>query len=372
VRWVSVTDSFDAYGFELVQLRVTSDEEWKFAFDGKRLFAGPPGVGSLSRLVPEIFPVAPGTHRATFSVRRRRSPQTADDRAGYRLERIGARAELSLGVMTFNVKGHRDGVRGRELGCTRRFLPCGLDAHAIAAQIAVRDARVVGLQEVGRRQAAQITGGLQELTGAPWQMRWARKHRRWGRGQDEGHAVLVREGLIVGSVSAQFSNAGASWRHASSRRIVQYAPVRFDADNILHVFVTHLSPGANARGLRQGQVRQLLAWTLNDGPAVLFGDFNASPHSAEHTYGAMHEGWDDVWLRAYPDATATTCNPEESCGFTSTIHTRADPNSRIDFIWAREVADVADVYVRRPGETYEPYRTLSDHMPVSAQVRFRS
>ncbi len=74
--------------------------------------------------------------------------------------------------------------------------------------------------------------------------------------------------------------------------------------------------------------------------------------------------------RAHPDANSPACNPDDSCGFTSTIHLRSNPTSRIDFIWARGLTATADVHVRLPGDTFDPYRTLSDHMPVSAVVDF--
>jgi endonuclease/exonuclease/phosphatase family metal-dependent hydrolase len=279
--------------------------------------------------------------------------------------------------MTFNVKGDRGGRRGKELGCTRRFIPCGLDPGAIADEIVTRGARIVGLQEVGPRQAEKIEAALIERTGAQWQSVWELKHHRIGFGEDEGHAVYVRDGEIIGSIAVQYSNAPAEFRHASSRRIVQYAPVRFADDgdgdgqgdeHIVNVYVTHLQTGRARVAHRDEEAQELVTWTDQDGPAVIFGDFNATPD--EPAYARMSARWDDVWLRCFPDANAPECDRDRTCGYTSTIHLTIDPNERLDYIWTRG-ADVVDAAVRLEGETYDRYRKLSDHMPVSATIRFR-
>ncbi|MDW4901644.1 endonuclease/exonuclease/phosphatase family protein [Streptomyces californicus] len=236
-----------------------------------------------------------------------------------------------IGVLTFNIH-HAEGTDGI------------LDLERIAAVIRASAADVVALQEVDRHFAersdwADQAAALAELVGF---------HLAYGVNIDRdpaspggpriqyGTAVLSRHPMTRWANTHLYRSPGEEQRGLLHVEVdVCGAPV--------HIYNTHLELFSEADRFQQAQ--QVVELIRDTRPAVLLGDFNASPHSPEIQI-ILGAGFSDAWV-AFDGAEAVTF-PADA------------PNECIDHIFTSRGVTPKRTSVL----TGDP--TASDHLPVLA------
>ncbi len=232
-----------------------------------------------------------------------------------------AQASHPWAVLTWNVHGS-----------------AGADITAVAAAIQAEAPDIVVLQEIRRRQAAQLAVELQ------MRYSWALKHKPytalvWWR--SEGMAIMTPHLLdAVGHTEVSDGQPMRSWR----RRIAQWGLVGRADRSMLMIYNLHLSPHEDAASRRAEaeRVNELVASIGNDPRPVVAGDFNDAdePSIIDVLPGAEHVA---------PSMTY----PSDA------------PVQLLDHVLLP--ADATGVTVRVPAGGPE-WATISDHLPVT--VRF--
>lgn len=261
----------------------------------------------------------------------------------------GARAPVTVRVMTFNIQ---HGIDGSE-----RYTP----QTAIAA-IAAVNPDVVTLEELTRNhpsyncddQPAMFADGLTRRTGRQWS---AIYREQWftpdkscmqsGRGDAaESEGIALLSAIPLGGPAVQ-----ALWDSGLGLA----AP----AANGVPIAVTHLTAQAANASDRVRQLATLLPWANSLGAArILTGDFNAAPESAEMqpVLATYHDAWTDA-MRA------------------GTARGRLDgithKTVRIDYILFAPAANVQLLSAETIDTVPLVGREASDHRPVLATFAIR-
>jgi endonuclease/exonuclease/phosphatase family metal-dependent hydrolase len=191
---------------------------------------------------------------------------------------------------------------------------------------------VIVLQEVSRGWL--VTGSVDMLL---WLSQRLDMPYVWGPASRDdlwGNAILSRAPLSDEDV-AKFS------RTQNLRRSVVGARVATEVGDVW-VFGTHLDNPSGAGAVRREQVGQVIAFRGQRSPAVLLGDFNATPGDAV-IQAIEDSGFVDLGARLPPGT------------FTS------EGRSRIDYIFATTDLTPVSIYVVESA--------ASDHKPVVATVR---
>lgn len=150
------------------------------------------------------------------------------------------------------------------------------------------------------------------------------------------NAVLVREPLGVDGLEARVFDGSARWHP----RGVVIARLRGG----LTVAVTHLGLSGEER---KRHATQLVALLGDEGPLVLGGDLNELPGrgAAQILTARFEDAWSGEGGETFP---------------------ANDPSARIDYLFTRG-ASVRDIAVPDSGGA-----GASDHLPLFAEVRFRT
>ena len=234
-------------------------------------------------------------------------------------------------VLTWNVQGS-----------------AGVDVDAVAHHIREQSLDVVALQEVQRRQAAQLARAL-AMPGR----RWALKHWPVIR-RAEGLAVLTPHRIVA--VEAFRIRGGPIW---TWRRRIGIDVTIDTGAVVVRVLDVHLSPHDDEES-RRIEARLLIDRAGRQVPTPLVvGDLNDEPRRGAHAE-LVGAGWIDAWQRARGDAGgATNWTPGDRRG-------RA-PTQRIDHVLAPSGSVVEDATVL--DDPLEQLGALSDHLPLVATVR---
>jgi endonuclease/exonuclease/phosphatase family metal-dependent hydrolase len=221
----------------------------------------------------------------------------------------------------------------------------GLDVRAVADALRERNADVVFLQEVTRRQSRQIG----KLLGAA-SVRWTFKHWTVVRTAEGMATIGVSAPLRVEDRSTTHPRRLWSWR----RRIVQEFDVDVDgaAMSVVHV---HLSPHPSGAELRRREADALIR--PDPSTMIMVGDHNEDPDGPtlrRLRAAGLHDAWTDA---------RTTEGP----GPTNWSGQRDRPaDARIDFVLhglrlCVEHASVPDTTTT----DRERWAELSDHLPLT-------
>ena len=209
---------------------------------------------------------------------------------------------------------------------------------------------VLLLQEVQRGQARRIAKALGARSA-----HWGLKHwpvRVWA----EGMAVL---GLTV-PVAVRSYPVTRRWEFWSwRRRLIQIGHI--DGVTLVNV---HLTPhGPTSEADRAREVGWLLDHVDRAATVVAAGDFNAQPRDVLFDR-LTAVGLRDAWAATYPD--------DLTGGLTNWSGRRnRPPMRRLDYLWVSSGVDVDDVLVPAFGaDSFDRYPALSDHLPVTAELRF--
>ncbi|MCJ7625555.1 MAG: endonuclease/exonuclease/phosphatase family protein [Anaerolineaceae bacterium] len=193
-----------------------------------------------------------------------------------------------------------------------------LDARLalIAQEITRLDADIVLLQEVPwTRQHGSAAKFLAEETG----MNYLYLRANGNRGAiffEEGEAILSRYPLKNSSF-IEFQPRAGFFEH----RVVLHASAETPQGDI-DLFVTHLTNGepydneAQAGSLKEFVDREASAL------AIITGDFNAAPHSAQIT--SLSQSWVDAFPSANPQAEGFTCCVDDLISPQVTLRKRID------------------------------------------------
>jgi len=239
----------------------------------------------------------------------------------------------------------------------------GPDVRAAAAELQRLSPDVVVLQEVQWHHARHVRRALRARSG-----RWSFKHwplRTW----PEGSAVIgVTRRVKVRSRALSHCWRLWSWR----RRIAPIAAVRRARDGAAPFTLAnvHLSPH-DRPALRVAETQRLLRLLRRfTGPVVVAGDLNERPGGPlHHTLAAA--GFRDASGVAHGEPPAAGSDPQSDPVPTNwrgwRPGTPAPPTQQIDYVYLSPGAGEAEVRVPRPGDDgFDRYRTLSDHLPVTA------
>lgn len=210
------------------------------------------------------------------------------------------------------------------------------DPEALARVIAASDAHLVALQEVGRGWT--VNGGVDLAQWLQWRLPQYRLVYGPMNGDLWGNAIMSRL-PVAASGSVRFPI-----RASAFQRGLVWARVAGPVGGVL-VISTHLSAFDQYAEDRLAQAQDLLQFWHGQSPAIIAGDFNATPDSPiiQHLQAA---GLRDVTIPL-------------GLGMTPTYSTR-DPHERIDYIFGTGIeALTASV----------PRVTASDHLPILVTVR---
>lgn len=222
--------------------------------------------------------------------------------------------------------------------------------HEVLAEHA---ADVVVLQEVERGQARRLAA----LGG--WSSTWRFKHWPIVRAP-QGQAILAREPLQDEAVVV----LARRWRWWSWRRRIATAATVSVGGPTIRVVNLHLGP-AVAEARRVEQVRRLLASLDSRDATVLAGDFNAEPDAS--TMATVHSA-------GFTDRPAGSDAGVDQRGPTNwRAGPRTDPpTQQLDHVLVGHDLVIRAVRVPAFGEAgFGRYPTLSDHLPVVADVKPR-
>ena len=256
--------------------------------------------------------------------------------------------------MTWNLKGHADP-----------------DVAVVVDHARAMGADVLALQEVQRRQARTIAGGLGAVS-----LAWGFKHWPvWWPA--EGLAIVgLSRPVRVRSHVLSFRARPWSWR----RRIFQVAVIGHERPPVVLANV-HLSPYAQA-ALRRREVESMLS-TLSSvqGPVIVAGDLNDHP-DADFFARFRRAGFRDAWIDRHPggnpgnsgDAAAGATAIGEAAAGATNWHgwqpgTEEPPHQRLDYVLVSPDIKVVAISVPQVGdEGFAGFANMSDHLPVTATL----
>ena len=229
--------------------------------------------------------------------------------------------ELPVGVMTFNIHS----------AISHEF---SQDPELIAQVIEASGAKIIAIQEISR---GWIMSGTIDLVS--WLSKRLSMDAVFQAAADPlwGNAILSSY-PIVDSGSGALPQAGAT-----VPRGYLWAKIDSGASKPLFVLNTHLHHLSDQSEVRLAQIPALLAIWGNRSHAILLGDLNAVPGSAEINL-FQQAGLIDAWTEA-------------GLGNGLTIPS-TNPQARIDWIW--HTSDLVVI------ETQTIASTASDHLPVIA------
>jgi endonuclease/exonuclease/phosphatase family metal-dependent hydrolase len=234
-------------------------------------------------------------------------------------------APLQLRILTFNIH-HGEGADGK------------LDLERIASVIRQVKPDLIALQEVDDR--AQRSGQIDQATELG---RLTRMNHVFGKAMDYqggayGQAILSRWPIQQHSVHQLPQKAGRE------PRIALVATIRPKANVEVRFSSTHLDHALEE--IRRAQVEEINRIFGDGVPAILGGDFNATPESQSM----------EAIFRFWQNASGTNVAP---------TFPAAGPRKIIDYILLRPVGQWKIVEAR-----VLPEAAASDHRPVFAIVEF--
>jgi endonuclease/exonuclease/phosphatase family metal-dependent hydrolase len=211
---------------------------------------------------------------------------------------------------------------------------------------------LLGLQE------CVFAVGQDRLLGAAGAGRYAIR-QGWAGRPEYGNSVLVREPLEIGADGVERLDLG-------ERRSALRVPIRLTVGTELAFVVTHLHHVPADEGVREAQVRALVAWleARPPGGTIVVGDFNAEP--VEAAYRVMLEA-------GFRSASSEANGAEPAVTWPSGIQapgmdTDGDPGC-LDSIWLRGPlrAEACRLAFDRPAAS-DPTLYPSDHLGLVARV----
>ena len=206
------------------------------------------------------------------------------------------------------------------------------DLEATARVIEDQQPDVVILQEVSRGWI--ITSGVDQ---AQWLSRRLNMNLAWGASSNDGlwGVAILSKGKILASQMSIYSST------ENLRRGLLGTAIQTDAGGTLYVYATHLDNPSDAGNVRMEQVDQLIALTNGQMPAIVGGDFNATPDS-DVVAAMTAAGFVDTGTALPPDTPTS------------------EDGSRIDYIFIRGAITADSVTV--------PDTWASDHRPLVARL----
>jgi endonuclease/exonuclease/phosphatase family metal-dependent hydrolase len=206
------------------------------------------------------------------------------------------------------------------------------DLEATARVIEDQQPDVVILQEISRGWV--ITSGVDQ---AQWLSRRLNMNLAWGPSSNDGlwGVAILSKGKILASQMSIYSST------ENLRRGLLGTAIQTDNGGTLYVYATHLDNPSDAGNVRMEQVDQLIALTNGQVPAIVGGDFNATPDS--DVVAAMTAADFVDTGTALPPDTPTS-----------------EDGSRIDYIFIRGAITADSVTV--------PDTWASDHRPLVARL----
>jgi endonuclease/exonuclease/phosphatase family metal-dependent hydrolase len=242
-----------------------------------------------------------------------------------------------------------------------RFEHLSTRLDLIADQICRQDADIVCLQEVPWTwQLGSVAAYLAGRVGMNHQYLRANGNRR-AILFEEGAATLSRYPL-QGVTFGELQPRSGFFEHRVVLHAAAVAPWG-DVD----VFVTHLTHGDPE--INRQQAASLLAFVqaTGKGPAIVAGDLNAAPQSAQIESLTAH--WVDAYHAANPnDSGATCCIDDLTAGPAEVLETR------IDYLFVVPPAGQG-VHVRechrvlaRPFRVADGWQWASDHVGLLAEI----
>ncbi|MER7760348.1 endonuclease/exonuclease/phosphatase family protein [Streptomyces sp. NPDC097619] len=220
--------------------------------------------------------------------------------------------------------------------------PCGASNVDRASEIATHAPQVIGFQEACTGDVARIRDYLEGLYGLRYHVEYGPVLRNWGRcgglpwrADGFGNALL--------SATPMTDRSAVEYPDGGSEDRGYLAVTTTVGDRRVRVFNTHLAQ-RRQEGVRSGQTAVLAAAVAPYRRAVVLGDFNARPDSAELT---------GIWALASDSDPA--CRPPSSEGCEPTTDWRA----KFDYVFLRGLTAAGHRVVLSPH---------SDHDLVEAQV----
>lgn len=220
------------------------------------------------------------------------------------------------------------------------------DLDAVADVVASSGATVAALQEVQRRQAADLADRL------GWWSTWRFKH--WAIVVPAEGLALLAPTPLTDVRRAHLAEAARFW---SWRRRIAVAGTLATADGALTVVDCHLGAGVTDDE-RARQARRTV--DLVPGTGCVVGDLNTRPGSTVlDTYAAA--GLRDAWAEARPGERGSTNwgrGPRDG-----------PPRKRLDYVLATTDLEVRGAEVPAHGEPgFARFGSLSDHLPLVVEV----
>lgn len=273
----------------------------------------------------------------------------------------------NLKVMTYNIKhgkGNDDCTDATPVGGDVPLEECAVDLGRTADVIRAQDPDIVALQEVDRFWAR--SGGtdqpqeLADMLGMEVCYGANLSHEADNHA-DEPHeyGVAILSAFPIDSCENTFLPTPEGWE----QRGLLEARVTVDGVGEVAVLDTHLQAGREGEQEEAVMQRTEQAVAVADRvaeidvPIVLMGDFNANAEDAE--LGSLFDaglGLQDAWA----------VGGDGSDGNTIPVDAAADPENRIDFIFASRAWSVLNATVIIDDDT----RIASDHYPVVAELQF--
>lgn len=225
----------------------------------------------------------------------------------------------------------------------------GVEIDAVAAVIAASAPDVIALQEVQRRQAADLARRLEVSS------RWAFKH--WPvMSRPEGLAVMTPHRIERSTSVTVTPRLWWSWR----RRVIIVARISAPTTSLTVVDV-HLSPHGEA-SRRSIEAHRVLAELGTDDrdSALVVGDLNDGPGEGAHqTF--LDAGHRDAWVAANAASPGAT-------NWTAGDRTGRSPTNRLDHVFVPEGWEVVCAAVGE-GAAVDSFARWSDHLPLVVTVR---
>jgi endonuclease/exonuclease/phosphatase family metal-dependent hydrolase len=227
----------------------------------------------------------------------------------------------------------------------------GVDVDAVAEVIRAAHPDVVALQEVQRRQVAQLAAAFSMPS-----TRWAFKHWPFTE-RPEGLAVLSPHRIV----RARRFRLRRAWFWSWKRRVG--IDVTIDAGGrMVRVLDVHLTSHDDA-AQRVREASTLVSRAAKREPApIIVGDLNDGPdRSAPAELAAA--GWVDGWAAVHaPDELGAT-------NWTAGDRSGRAPTQRLDYVFAPPGSEVLACSIPIDGTDLDRAARLSDHLPVAATVQ---
>jgi len=222
------------------------------------------------------------------------------------------------------------------------------------------DADIVLLQEVPQ---SRTVGDMASRLGQALEMNYVYARANGGLdsiGFEEGEAILSRFPLRDAEVIELEPRAGVF-----ENRILLHALVETPHGD-LDVFVTHLSNKGGVLSWSQSANLKLQVQRMQDGPAIIGGDFNASPDS--HQVQELQAIWLDMFADQHPEQPGYTC-----CALNRSAGLKEGLEQRFDYLFyspypGRELVLVdAQLVLAQPVWSDGAWLWASDHAGVMAE-----